>query len=71
MRPDPPDAAPIFLAAVICALMALIAFLAPGARAITAVPASYDVAGVAWAADATRTPAPPIGDDLAHLLDSW
>ena len=40
MRPDPSDATPIFLAAVICVIMALIAALAPGARAISAVPAS-------------------------------
>jgi hypothetical protein len=71
MRPEPSDTAPVFLAAVICVMMSLIAYLAPGARAITAVPTSYDVSGVAWAMDDARTPGPPIRDDLARLLDTW
>ena len=54
MRPDPSDATPIFLAVVICVLIALIAALAPGARAITAMPSSFDVNVAGWAMDETH-----------------
>jgi hypothetical protein len=50
MRPDPADPSPIFFAAVICLMLAVIAVLAPGGRALSAISRSLDADAGAWPA---------------------
>jgi hypothetical protein len=68
MRQPPSGAKPIFVAALICALLTLTGALAFGVRGLPTMPASFDVEGRSWPLDETRTVVGVVGHDLTHLL---